>query len=103
MVYHYCRNIFTVDIKTGDPFICNLVCTIGHYCRVENYVTLFDRCCNGEGVSICGQRSRERTALSVSHSDRMEDMEVPIVVVELDASVIEKYFMMVQDMKVWQH
>ena len=35
------RSIFTVDINVGDFFICNLACTIGHDCRIGNYVTLF--------------------------------------------------------------
>jgi len=33
--------ILTVDIEIGDHVIINLSCTIGHDCRIQNYVTIY--------------------------------------------------------------
>lgn len=35
------QSVLTVEIQIGDFFISNLACTIGHDCKIGNYVTLF--------------------------------------------------------------
>lgn len=63
-------NVFTTNIKVGKHVIFNLACTVGHYCVIEDFVTV------NPGVNISGDVTLKKGCYLGTNASILEKLTV---------------------------